>query len=381
MSDCTDLSTALWGAFHEAAAMVLRNRATRHHPRKKLSTKRHIPRVSNGPSAHCSAEIRIDNVLRHAWAKSTLAKYRDGLSHFHDYCDQEGINHEFCIPASEFLLCAFASASAGIRSGVATRNDLSGIRAWHIINDEHYMGGTRLNYVVKGVEALHAASSKQPPRSPITIHMLELLSVHLDFSSHLDICVFACALVTFWTQSCLGEILSKTQSWIKSSHDVPTLADLYDPITLGGSRKLFLPRTKTTGSNGANAFITAQYGPANPIPALERHVQMNAPPPGVPLFAYCVGEKHFCLTSKKFLVRCNMIWARFGLPSSTGHSLRIGGTTELLIRRVPPNIVKMLGRWKSDAFLAYWRSLELIAPLYAEYLEPLVTSVLPPVQI
>ena len=61
-----------------------------------------------------------------------------------------------------------------------------------------------------------------------------------------------------------------------------------------------------TGSKGANAFITAQYGPANLIPALEWHIQMNTPPPGVPLFAYRVGNKHFGLTSKKFLVQYDL---------------------------------------------------------------------------
>lgn len=99
------------------------------------------------------------------------------------------------------------------------------------------LGGIRLNYVVKGVKALRPASSKCPPHPPITIHMLKLLSVHLDFSSHLDICMFACALITFWTQSHLGKILSKTQSNMKSSHDVPTLTDLYNPITLSRSQK------------------------------------------------------------------------------------------------------------------------------------------------
>ena len=32
-----------------------------------------------------------------------------------------------------------------------------------------------------------------------------------------------------------------------------------------------------------------------------------------------------------------------GLPGSSGHSFRIGGTTELLISGVPPDVVKMMG--------------------------------------
>lgn len=74
------------------------------------------------------------------------------------------------------------------------------------------------------------------------------------------------------------------------------------------------------------------------------------------------------LTKRKFIGRCNVIWAQFGFPKSTGHSFRIGGTTELLVAGVPPDVVRMMGRWSSDAFLRYWRSLDMIAPLHAELL-------------
>ncbi|KIK93936.1 hypothetical protein PAXRUDRAFT_143952 [Paxillus rubicundulus Ve08.2h10] len=54
--------------------------------------------------------------------------------------------------------------------------------------------------------------------------------------------------------------------------------------------------------------------------------------------------------------------------STTGHSFCIGGTTELLLAGVPPDVVKALGHWSSDTFLHYWCSLELLAPLHIENL-------------
>jgi hypothetical protein len=78
------------------------------------------------------------------------------------------------------------------------------------------------------------------------------------------------------------------------------------------------------------------------------------------------------------LKRCNNIWSRYGLPTFTGHCFRIGGTTILLLRGVSPYIVKRMGRWSSDAFLKYWRSLEILAPLHAELLAPYISTVLPP---
>jgi hypothetical protein len=61
------------------------------------------------------------------------------------------------------------------------------------------------------------------------------------------------------------------------------------------------------------------------------------------------------LYKKPFLARCNSILAANGLGRITGHCFRIGGTTELLMVGVHPDAVKKLGRWKSDAFLRYWR--------------------------
>ena len=39
----------------------------------------------------------------------------------------------------------------------------------------------------------------------------------------------------------------------------------------------------------------------------------------------------------------------------SGHSLRAGGATDLFALRVPYGIIKRLGRWKSEAFLIYYR--------------------------
>ncbi|KAF8130911.1 hypothetical protein K438DRAFT_1643528, partial [Mycena galopus ATCC 62051] len=73
------------------------------------------------------------------------------------------------------------------------------------------------------------------------------------------------------------------------------------------------------------------------------------------------------LTRRKFLQCCNAIWAAHNIPTITGHSFRTGGTTELLLAGVNPDVVQAMGRWLSDAFLVYWRHLDLLTPLHAEY--------------
>ncbi|CAD6904900.1 unnamed protein product [Tilletia controversa] len=46
-----------------------------------------------------------------------------------------------------------------------------------------------------------------------------------------------------------------------------------------------------------------------------------------------------------------------------GHSLRIGGCTEFLLRGIPIDTVRLHGRWSSDAWRLYLREhVELLAP-------------------
>jgi len=49
--------------------------------------------------------------------------------------------------------------------------------------------------------------------------------------------------------------------------------------------------------------------------------------------------------------------ARIGLNSSqySDHSFRAGGATELFVRGVPYHVIKLYGRWKSDAAMFYYR--------------------------
>jgi hypothetical protein len=100
------------------------------------------------------------------------------------------------------------------------------------------------------------------------------------------------------------------------------------------------------------------------------HLSLNKIPPELPLFSFHSPQGIRCLTKRKLLARCNEIWSAAGIPTASGHSFRIGGTTELLLAGVSPSVVQSLGRWSSDAFLRYWRSLELIAPLHIENLPP-----------
>ncbi|KAJ7760576.1 DNA breaking-rejoining enzyme [Mycena metata] len=318
------------------------------------------------PTISVAAHARIDVAIQNAWARSTMEKYVNNLAHFHAFCDTESIPHHLRLPASEFLLCAFAASFAGTHAGSTVENKLSAVRAWHILNNRRYNGGLRLNYVLKGVENL--APDSLPPRPPVTLEMIRFLAENLDFTNPFDCCVFAAAVVAFWGQCRLGELLSATERSF-DPEVTPVVSHVGPSCTRGGSRTLHLPNTKTRGKKGDDVFLSRQRGAADPVDALNAHIAANHLLPGDPLFSYRARSGGIlALTKRKFLARCNEVWSKFGLPRLTGHCFRIGGTTELLLAGVPPDIVKLMGRWSSDAFLRYWRALHRIAPPYVEFL-------------
>lgn len=71
----------------------------------------------------------------------------------------------------------------------------------------------------------------------------------------------------------------------------------------------------------------------------------------------------------KWLQQIKEIGKEVGLPGVTTHSLRAGGCTDLLEGGAPHELVKRLGRWRSECFLQYWRPdpAELTAHLGAAF--------------
>jgi hypothetical protein len=69
------------------------------------------------------------------------------------------------------------------------------------------------------------------------------------------------------------------------------------------------------------------------------------------------------LTKSKFLEVVHQAAVSAGLEKLQGHGIRIGSTLEYLLRGVPFDVVKVKGRWASDAFLVYLRKhAQILAP-------------------
>ena len=130
-----------------------------------------------------------------------------------------------------------------------------------------------------------------------------------------------------------------------------------------------IPWTKTTKENGASVIGAAQHKELKilcPFSAMKKHLRANAGlPANFSLFGYIddSGSPQHMVKST-FLKFCDAIWKGKGLLNVQGHSFRIGGAVELLIAKVPPEVVAAIGGWTSLAFLIYWRRFEEILPAH-----------------
>lgn len=311
-------------------------------------------------------------VMEKGFARNTLVNYDSFVEKFHRFCDDNRIPQDQRLPASEPLLCAFAVSLATHVAGSSATGVFSGLKAWHMLNNTQWCGSARLQVFLRGVAALAPKSSSRDPRQPVTLDMIRMLFEELDLRDPLDVVIFAVATVAFWGLCRLGELLGTARTRY-SPNELPSRRALEPAFTQAGSRELSLPRTKTSQVHGQKVILLRQAYEVDPIRALERHLATNNDiQEGEHLFAYQTvingKQTHRNLTKEVFLNRCNAIWSKHGITRITGHCFRIGGTTELLLQGLAPDLVKSMGRWSSDAHLRYWRETRSIAAEKAELL-------------
>jgi hypothetical protein len=308
----------------------------------------------------------ITQAIQSSWADSTLKRYSGTIKQFILFCDNERVPEHLRFPADEFVLCAFAASSLGRHAGGTPRSRLSALKAWHTAHNVEWKGSARLKYILNGVHNSAPATSRRPPHPPINARMLTQLIDLLDLSVPLDAAIAACAATAFWGQCRLGELLPTTSSPAPPSH-LPTRSDFKRSTRNPQSCFLHLPQTKTH-RHGQDVVLVDQRPPVNPITLLKNHIRINNVHNDDYIFSYLAGDIHQSLSKNVFLRRCNLIWHTLGYPRATGHCFRIGGTTELLIAGTPPDVVKAMGRWSSESFLRYWRSLDALAPRHVRNL-------------
>lgn len=261
---------------------------------------------------------------------------------FHVFCDTRAIPEALRSPASTTLMAAFIAAAAGAYSGKTLANYFYAIRAWHVIHGVQWdIDRNQMEAMLKAASSLTPATSKRLPREPYTVEGLALLLAHIDVSQPLGAAAAACFTTASWGVAHVGELtLPNLNSFDPTCHVKPS--NMRHTVNRSGLviTALFVPKTKSN-TIGEDIYWATQPGlPADPDANFNQHLLVNEPPTDGPLFAYRHRNGHRPLTRSTFLGIIAAAAKCARTAPLQGHSLRIGGTLEYLLRSIPFDVVK-----------------------------------------
>jgi hypothetical protein len=266
--------------------------------------------------------------LEGSWAKSTRGNHAGAVRRFIAFCQRARVPSRLIFPVDKAVLCAFAADRLRRMLGLAARNDLAGVKAWHTLRNAPYPDSLRLKRIIKGVERACPAASHLPLRPPATLNLLRALCNALDPSLLFDCAVLACACMAFWGIFRLGKLLPTLRAAFSA-----TLHPAQAAWTDGESASLAVPWTKTTQAKGVTVTLSPQQSQTCAIRAMRAYIRGVAAPASSPLFAYTGrGGSVLPLTKKVFLDRINGVWVGLGNSPISGHSFRIGGTQSSFVK-------------------------------------------------
>lgn len=263
-------------------------------------------------------------------------------------------------PANEDYLCKFCAFLANQGLSLQTiKCYLSAVRHQQIAMgflDPHISGMARLEQVLRGIKRVKAKQvQSDKPRLPITLPILSklkevwLASTFDDFDGCM---LWAVASVCFFGIFRAGELTSPTESQYDSNTHLTfsdiAVDDKLSPSTL----QIHLKASKTDPFRlGVDVFIGKAGNGLCPVRAMTEYLSRRGGSTG-PLFHFKNGK---FLTRCAFVARVRDAMSQQGIDPSiySGHSFRRGAATAALDRGLGDATIKMLGRWKSDAYTRY----------------------------
>ncbi|KIK74878.1 hypothetical protein PAXRUDRAFT_835863 [Paxillus rubicundulus Ve08.2h10] len=281
--------------------------------------------------------------------QDTRSNYGAGLLHFTQYCDSCNIPEADRMPASKNLIAAFTASHAATASDKTLNNWLAGLHFWHMVNGATWQGADMLRAVRHSFAKMVPSSSRWTKRPPITIEALCILYNNLNLQSPYDVAVGAVTLTAFWSCCRLGELTVRDHNFFDAlKHVSRSVLPLSINSLTDESRTQYtsfhIPWSKTTKELGADISVTARSHRTDPLKALSLHTTVNSGiPTYTPLFSYKTSSGWEPLTRTSFMLRCNDVWVQNGFPSMPGHAFRIGGTTELLLQSINPDVIAVQG--------------------------------------
>ncbi|KAG2055397.1 hypothetical protein BDR06DRAFT_981974 [Suillus hirtellus] len=368
------------------AGLVPKNSPLRPHCSARDRLKCWVP-VQTRSSRDTNRRIlkRVLMVINQSWAQGTRECYGAGLLVYHIFCDGHAIPKEQHCPADMLTILNFISGCAGSYSRKTIANYVYAVHTWHMLHGQQWqVQPDQLKGALDSTINFALPTSKKLKHEPFTMKLILEIHTLLRLSSPLDAAMFACLTCTFYSLCRIGELTVTAMNTFQTMIHVTCLNVQMDAEDCNGLRitKIHLPCTKTAPITGEDVYWAQQDNQTDPKAALLNHFTVNNPSSTDHLFAWVHSRYSLRLLSRMvFLKRIGEVAKRIRADNLKGHGLRIGGMLEYLLRGVPFNVVKLMGRWSSDTFTIYLCQHTMIMALYLQespILEPFTQYTMPP---
>ena len=286
-------------------------------------------------------------VLANSLAPTTLKTYRAGFNQYLQFCRQLQLAP---FPLREQVLENFCVSMARRVGYLMLKVYCCAIQAFSRLRGfpECIQDMVRLPYVLRGIRRLQGATHTRVPRSPVTLPQLHTLISYLTRLPDrvTQYMLTAAVLLAFFGMLRVSEYTSPTSSVFDGTiHLTPPDVVIY------WQRRLMLIRLKVSKTDPFCAGMVVRVAATGnflcPVLAMLRYLAVRGVGPG-PLFLFPDGS---------FLTRAHVMeLLRSCFPfrrDVTTHSFRRGGASALASWGVPPYVIQVLGRLRSDAYRRY----------------------------
>ena len=288
---------------------------------------------------------RVSALVSAGWAPNTRTGYTSAVRRYLKFASSHLLQP---LPVSETVILRYvAQLSIEGLAPTTIKSYLAAIRAWVIALglSEPLIWTPRVHLAIRALNRSHLPRQPQP----ITYHILDsMISIltpskdHLIIASALSLQYFACLRASELCSN-LSQALAPTRSDIAFYHRTGgALVMTYRCHSSKTAPHGFLVHVGCSGMPACSPCIKRQY--LSLFPLLPSHH----------LFTFSSGLP---LTYNLYNSIIKQLVKALGLDPSlySSHSLRAGAATQAHRSGLDPASIKRLGRWKSQAYLAYLR--------------------------
>ena len=253
------------------------------------------------------------------------------------------------LPASECSICEWITVLAITYRAATIKAHVDSLHSWHVDKGLPWSGDNpRVKRVLRGIWRSQDNAHRKPARLAISAGLVAKMAGLLN-NSHDHVLLKAALWTAMSALLRIGEVapINMHDERIIRRSDVVLASDLsWFQLTLRRSKTDFIAASAQIKVTSTNACQAMHHYLALPIPSPVRFL------PDPPLFTLSDGSS---LLRKTLLSASYALLRRIGIDPASykAISFRAGGASSLAAAGAGRDVIKTMGRWKSDAVDRY----------------------------